>query len=129
MKPLSFPKKERLKSNKAIEAIFYHGNSVFSFPIMAKFTLVTKTSNLEPLQSVFVVPKRRIKKAAHRNKIRRRIKEAFRLNKEVLKNWADLNNTNVSLALVFVSSEMLTFQIIEDSVKKIIEQIIQGEEK
>ena len=71
-------KKERLKSRKLIERLFEEGTSIKNFPYRLVYIVTEKSSN----QSSFSVPKRNFKKAVDRNRIKRLIKEAYRLEKE-----------------------------------------------
>jgi len=84
MRPFGFPKSERLNSKKSIETIFLSGKSAFYFPLKAIFTLEDLTGEQAPSQALFVVPKKRFKRAVDRNKLRRRIRESYRLNKHLV---------------------------------------------
>src|ERR1700761_3183650 len=78
-----FPAAERLKSKKVIEELFKKGSSVYLYP----FRLIYSTTPVEPQQypQILVsVPKRNFKKAVDRNRLRRQIKEAWRLNKSLI---------------------------------------------
>ena len=70
-------KKERLKSQKLIGRLFEEGISIKIFP----FRLIYIVTEKPLLQSSFSVPKRNFKKAVDRNRIKRLIKEAYRLER------------------------------------------------
>lgn len=73
-----FPKREHLKSKKLIKELFEKGRSINCFPIRILY-LSTITSAFT--QVLIVVPKKKIKHAVDRNRIRRQIREAYRSNK------------------------------------------------
>src|SRR5689334_5548279 len=81
-KRFGFPKAERLKSRKQIEALFAGGKSVSVFPVRAVYELLPAE---EPGLKVGVsASKRYFKKAVDRNRIKRLLRETYRLQKEEL---------------------------------------------
>ncbi|GLR18796.1 ribonuclease P protein component [Portibacter lacus] len=87
MANFSFPKSVRLTNKKKFELLFEESQIVKAFPLKIMFRLKEDTLN-EPespkFQFAFTVPKRSFKKAVDRNYLKRRMKEAFRLNKQLL---------------------------------------------
>ena len=67
------------------------------------------------------VPKKFHKRANRRNRLRRRTKEAYRLNKERLADCG--KSAAVDLALIYSSREILPYKTIEHAVRKILSQI------
>lgn len=80
----TFGKEEKLKSRKQIEQLFADGKMVKEFPILMKFLKID--ANDSPIKVAFSVPKRNFKLAVHRNRIKRLLRETYRLNKHVLLN-------------------------------------------
>ncbi len=79
-KKFGFSKAERLTGKKKIEELFKHGSSFFLHPLLVKFHHTD-----EELHRVLIsVPKKKIKRAVDRNLIKRRIREAYRLNKHLV---------------------------------------------
>jgi ribonuclease P protein component len=76
-------KEERLKSRKLIERIYQEGNSVKAFPLRMMFLQTKHTSNF-PCQVGVSVPKRNFKLAVSRNRIKRLMRETYRLQKEIV---------------------------------------------
>src|SRR5690606_9991392 len=98
-------KNERLHSKKSIKELFDKGSSFFIYPFKVLY-LPLNDGHAETNQVLFSVSKRKIKKAVHRNYIKRRMKEAYRLNKAILLS-SEINNR---IALVYVSSELEGFK-------------------
>lgn len=76
-------KKERLKSKKLIEQLYAEGKSIKVFPFRMVFLQVQHTSDF-PCQVGFSVPKRNFKLAVSRNRIKRLMRETYRLQKNIV---------------------------------------------
>ena len=81
-------KEERLKSRKLIERLYAEGNSVKAFPLRMVFLQTKHTSDF-PAQVGVSVPKRNFKLAVSRNRIKRLMRECYRLQKEIVYNTID----------------------------------------
>ncbi len=78
-------KEERLKSKKLIERLYTERNSVKAFPLRMIFLQTEHTSNF-PAQVGVSVPKRNFKSAVDRNRLKRLMRESYRLQKEIVYN-------------------------------------------
>jgi len=76
-------KLERLKSKKLIEKLYEQGSSVKSFPLRMVYLQTKHTSDF-PAQVGVSVSKRNFKSAVDRNRIKRLLRESYRLQKEIL---------------------------------------------
>ena len=81
-------KKERLKSKKLIEQLYAEGKSIKVFPFRMVFLQVQHTSDF-PCQVGFSVPKRNFKLAVSRNRIKRLMRETYRLQKNIVYDKVD----------------------------------------
>jgi ribonuclease P protein component len=117
-----------LCSKKQIDGLFTKGTSITSFPIKVIF-YETAVEFVNPCQVMFVVPKRIFKRAHDRNKTKRRLREAYRLNKthfyEMLKN----NNKKVIFSFIYISKKIASYEEIEKStltaLKKMASQLLE----
>jgi ribonuclease P protein component len=103
-----------LTEKKLISQIFKEGKSIFSFPLLAKY-LPYPDANCVHHRVLISVSSRKIKKAADRNLIKRRIREAYRIN------YPSFQATNHKLiAYIYVADEILPYQVIA---QKLIESL------
>ena len=116
------PKNERLHSKKLIKELFDKGSSFFLYPF--KVMVLDAPAGLdETHQVLFSVSKRKIRKAVDRNLIKRRMKEAYRLHKsEILATELPKK----LIGLIYVSSELATFPIIEKKITKILKVLAEN---
>lgn len=117
MRNCKFSKDERLHSKKSIKELFDKGSSFFLYPF--KVICLDREAAAEN-QVLVSVSKKKLRKAVHRNYIKRRVKEAYRLNKFLLE---EPGATKKLIALVYVSQELMGYHKIEPKVKKILQKI------
>ncbi len=116
----SFKKEERLCSKKIIDRLFSEGESFLVFPLKFVF-LKTKLSSAFPVQAGFSVGKKIFKKAVQRNLLKRRMREAYRLNKHELYNV--LLEEQMAVFIIYVGKELSDYGVIEQAVKKGIKKL------
>lgn len=116
----SFPKSEKLKSRKSIDGLFEGGESRYVFPLRMMWKREVHPDNV-PIKAGFSVPKKIFKLAVSRNLLKRRMREAYRINSGILK----LNNptSHFSLFFVYTSKEIIDYQHIEKAMKKCLEYL------
>lgn len=114
---------EKLKSRKIIEGLFTKGESLFLHPFKLLYQIVSLDTKF-PAQIAVSVPKRNFKKAADRNKVKRLIREAYRLNKAELYNFLTASNQQCAFIVVYCDDKILTYHEIEVKIKKLIQRFI-----
>lgn len=119
---LSFPKEEKLKSRKMISKIFSEGSAVKSYPIRIQF-IFHDLKDFPPCQMGVSVPKRNFKSAVDRNRIKRQIKEAYRLNKSNLLEELNLKKRKIAMMFIFTSNKKLEYSQIEELLKAALGKI------
>ena len=110
------PKSERLHADKLIKELFHEGSSFFLYPFKVVF-LVKKELEDQPNQVLFSVSKKKIRKASGRNFIKRRLKETYRLNKQLL------STKGILLGFIFVGNPEMSFSEIEPRMKLALERL------
>ncbi len=130
-----FYRGERLKSRKEIGRLFSKsGQSVNSYPIRLVYAAAEERRGNFPFQAAFVVPKRRFKKAVDRNLIKRRVREAYRLQKHLLSAHSQAEGAGAqvqgeatcehySLMFIYTGKEAMSYKYIERKMKKILLQL------
>ena len=74
----------------------------------------------QPAQIVISVPKKKFKRAVHRNLIRRRIKESYRLQKQVFYEYLNQESTRLVFMLMYTHDELLETKELEDKISSLI---------
>lgn len=100
---------ERLKSRKDIETLFHSGKAFLIYPFRVLFLLEQSKESVQPLAFMVSVPKRNFKKASARNRIRRQIKEAYRLQKNPLKFALSEQGRHLQCAFLYQGKEAISY--------------------
>ena len=111
----SFKKAERLCSQKLIEKLFSEGKSFLYYPLKVVYMDIDSPEPY-PAKAAFSASKKRFKKAVQRNLIKRRMREAYRLNKHLL--ILNDNSTKKAVFFIYIGKEILDFQAIEKAMKR-----------
>jgi ribonuclease P protein component len=113
----SFKKTERLCSHNVIEALFTTGSSFVCYPFRVVYMQTELPDDIQS-QVMFSVSKKRFKRAVHRNLIKRRSKEAYRLHRHKFTSFLKEEHQQIAFAMVYLPSDQLPFTAIEKGIKK-----------
>ncbi len=128
MRKYTFNKKERLSEKKTITKLFSEGSGFFVYPF--KVNWIHSISEVNPSARILIsVPKNKIRKAVDRNLVKRRIREAYRKNKEPLLLSFSGKNAQCIFAIVFVGNEIMKYDEIEQKIIILIQRLIDEYEK
>ena len=105
---LTFSKHERLKSTKLIKELFEKGSSFYLFPFKV-IVMQNPDDQIRSHQVLNSASKKNFKRAVDRNLIKRRIRESYRLNKNLLPN-----SPLLLIAYIYTAKEILTFAQIQE---------------
>ncbi len=109
-----FPKREKLTGKIRIDTLYKEGRSFVAFP----FFIVLRTDNADANNRVIIsVPKRNFKHAVDRNLLKRRIREAYRLNKHLVEG------TNLHIALNYIAKFKMEYAQLEQKMHSAILKI------
>lgn len=123
-------KPERLSRKKIIEKLFAGGSRSFSiFPLRVVWLPVEELD--VPASLLVSVSKRRFKRAVKRNRVKRQIREAYRLNKQPLLEALAEKDLRLALAFIYLSDELVDSTVIAEKMKialvRIVEKVSAGQ--
>jgi len=120
----TFKKEERLCSKKIFEELATGKNSFFSHPVKLIWLNRATLPCDVPVQAAFTVPKRLFKKAVDRNRIKRIMREAYRLNKNDLYEYCNLNNKKFALLFVYVAKDSPNFNLMQEKLILLLQRVM-----
>ncbi len=118
-----FPKKQKLCGEKVIERLFANGKSISEKPFRAIWNF-EKNNDQVCVKSLIVVSKKRLKLAVERNVVKRRIKEAYRLQKKQLEYFLESTNQQLNLAIIYQEEEILDYKTLEEKINLLLSRLI-----
>jgi len=121
MKRYTFKKEERLCSKRLIDDLFHNGSSFVVYPFRVVYLDSPAISGLNfPAKVITSVPKKRFKKAVDRNRLKRQIRESYRMEKDKLYSYLQDHSLNLLLAIQYVGNEKLPFDSIQNKLSQLI---------
>jgi ribonuclease P protein component len=122
----TFTKEERLCSKKLLGELFDSGSSFLVYPLRITFLLSAHPGD-QPAQVMIGVSKRKFKRAVDRNLLKRRMREAYRLNKsELLYPYLSENGFSLIFAIHYIGKGLLDFHFIEKKMKDALRQLVKS---
>lgn len=115
LKSSTYPEKEKLKSRKLIRKVFEEGKTIKSYPVLIRYVQIENDSNNVGVS----VSKRNFKKAVDRIKIKRQLREAYRLNKKELQNI----DRKYAMMIIFIGKKEMTSKNIQETVKSLFKEL------
>ncbi|MBO4571882.1 MAG: ribonuclease P protein component [Bacteroidales bacterium] len=107
----SLPRKDIIRSKKETEALLAKGAVLFRYPLKAYYLRETGTGCARMMVSV---PKRNFKRAVKRNRLKRVVREAFRLNRNLL------DGAECDFLFVYLGKEMCDYATVESRIREIL---------
>lgn len=121
----SFHHNERLKSRKTIGQLFQNGvgQSYVAYPLRVVWVRLDEATQTNfPAQVALSVSKRTFKTAVARNRLKRQIREAYRLHKHELYEKLNTAEHRIALMLMYIAKEPVPFSEIEKGVLKMVQK-------
>lgn len=128
----NFNKVERITGESRIDNLFIKGISFVAYPLRVVYLISSSCSPVRvsvscaqvPVSVLISVPKKRIKSAVERNKIKRLIRESYRLNKHILTEInGEKDNRQIDIAFVYVKDELMGYLSIEKGMHKALTEL------
>ena len=128
----TFNKSERLCSKKLIERLFSGGNKSFpAFPLRVVYAPLQADETADaPVSILISVPKKRFKHAVKRNRVKRQIREAYRLHKHILIDalQAQESPKQLMLAFIWLDNQLHSTEEVTSKVKKLLHHIAEKQQ-
>ena len=118
-------KDEKLTSRTSVNLLFDQGTSLMAFPLRAVYRL--RSSGDSSVKFLISIPKKRIRKAVHRVMLRRRVREAYRLNRRSqLMPVLDRCTLGVDVAFVYLDNSPAPYSVINEKMVSLLNRIAQA---
>ncbi|MEA4916470.1 ribonuclease P protein component [Proteiniphilum sp.] len=121
-KRFRFTKKERVTGEKRIESLFERGRSFMAYPFRVVY-VETILDSIIPLSVLISIPKKRIKSAVDRNRMKRLAREAYRLNKHLFFSRALKENESLDVAFINVADKTCDYATVEKGIRKALREL------
>ena len=120
-------KQERLYSRKLIDSLFKGGGSraMSGFPLRMVYAMTERHEGEPAAQILVSVPKRCFKRAVKRNRIKRLVREAYRLNKHILADALERHEPQMSatMAFIYTDSHLHDYATVEQRVRNLLTRL------
>ncbi len=114
----TFSKQERLYHKKIIEELFKNGSSNFSYPFLIKY-LPSSEDEVSYHQILISVPKKYFKKAVTRNLVKRKIREVYRTNKQLVYP----SDIKYNIAIIYTGKQVLSYKDLKNKLIKVLKRL------
>lgn len=129
-------KSEKLRHRTLVEGLFNGGESLFDYPLRLNYRILTEEEleasfragvpdRIGPLQMLITVPKRKRKRAVDRVLLRRRIREAYRLNRLPLLNVVESEKRirTLGMAFIYLRDSNADYSTIERKMQRLLHKL------
>ncbi len=121
--PNTLPAEERIKSRKLFDELFLSGKSIVYPPFRAVWKEIP-FNDKNPVQIGVTAPKRKMRQANHRNRMKRLMREAYRLNKHDLVEMCKGQHKGLAILLISQCTKPTTFVETQDKIILLLQRLI-----
>lgn len=121
----TYSRNEKLKSRKLLNQLFAAGRSVSVFPVKVFYMPVEAGTTSPKIQAGVGVSSRYFKKAVHRNRVKRLLREAYRLNKQELVTHLSGMPQAYALFFLYVDKQLPDFELLQQKMQQALQKLIQ----
>ena len=123
MSSFSFPKQEKLKHKRLFDLLFAKGKSKYIYPIRLIWLVVEEPLNESPILAGVTVPKRSFPKANQRNRLKRQLRESYRLNKDKLIPKIVCDG-QLAILFIYSAKQFLPYAKIDSAIKNLTKHLL-----
>ena len=120
-KQFTLGKNERLKSRKMIEQLFSAGKKFVIAPFRV-FYIVDKNEN-SSLQFGAAVSSKNFRKAVDRNRVKRVMRETYRLHKKGLQEKIKQQSCQLNIFIIYTAKELPVYKEVYSKMEKILDKL------
>lgn len=124
VKQFSYNKKEKLKSRKRLEALFTAGTTFIVFPLKVFYQEVEVQDSI--LKTGVGTSRKNFRKAVERNRIKRLLREAYRIEKPGLLNYLQQNKKQIALFFLYIDKSLPEYNLLKEKMQQAIEKLIKS---
>jgi ribonuclease P protein component len=117
-----FPKAEKLCERKNIDSIFESGSAFYVHPVKVYYQISSDEKGAA-VQVLISIPKRNIKKAVDRNRLKRIIRECYRLQKNMLSEKCLNENVKLKLAFIYTLRKPMEYHELHEIIFLILQRL------
>lgn len=114
--PFTFSKKEHLCGEKRSTRLFTQGKAFIVHPLRVVY-IVNEQVETEPALVMVSVPKKRFKRAVKRNRLKRLMREAYRLNKTIFVDALKEHHRCMHVSFNYISNDEVDFETMQKKMK------------
>lgn len=129
-------KDEKLRHKSLVDGVFEKGDTLYDYPLRLSYRVLsddelkgsfrnTVPEGIGEMQMLITVPKKKLRHAVDRVRMRRLIREAYRLNrlalKEMIRNEEGIGT--LSMAFVYLHKEKTEYTSIETKMRKLLDAV------
>lgn len=118
----TFPKAEHLCGKTSVDKLFTEGKSFLSYPMRIVFCSSDKSD--VPVRCLMGAPKRRFKHAVDRNRLKRQLRESYRLNKGALLSAMEEKDYQLLVAFNYIGDKVEPTAFVERKMKVALEKLV-----
>jgi ribonuclease P protein component len=119
----TYRRNEKLKSRKLLNQLFAEGKAVSVFPVKMFYLPVAAAT--APAMAGVGVSSRHFKKAVHRNRIKRLLREAYRLNKQPLNSHLTANGQHYMLFFLYIDKQLPAPGLLQQKMPLVLQKLMQ----
>lgn len=122
-----FTKSERLSRKSVIERLYAEGRSVAAFPLRAVYLPIEPEEGEPEVSILIAVSKKRFRHAVDRNLIKRRLREAYRLNKHSFVEQLQQKGCRMAVSILYLDKQHHSYSHLQAKLGKLLQMIISKE--
>lgn len=124
----TFRKQEKICNQNQIDRLFKEGKTLKSGQFRLLF-VETFESRTYPLQLLIAVPKKNLHHAVDRNRMKRLIREAYRMGKHAITETYLKAGKHCDIAIIFTGKQCVSFSETEIAINELLDRLISKHEK